>query len=51
MPRKASKKKVSLPVMNPDSAGIDIGATEIYVAVPGDRTQIPYGCSLRLRSI
>jgi transposase len=37
MPRKASKKKVSLPVMNPDSAGIDIGATEIYVAVPGDR--------------
>ena len=42
MPRKqASKKKVALPVMNPDSAGIDIGATEIYVAVPGDRDPDP----------
>jgi len=41
MPRKASKKKLSLPVMNPDSAGIDIGATEIYVAVPGDRDPDP----------
>jgi len=25
------------PIMNPDAAGIDIGATEIYVAVPADR--------------
>src|SRR5689334_6085951 len=41
MPRKTSKKKVSLPVMNPDSAGIDIGATEIYVAVPGGRDPDP----------
>ena len=23
-----------LPVMKPDAAGIDIGSTEIYVAVP-----------------
>ena len=30
-------KKVTLPVMNPDAAGIDIGATEIYVAIPPDR--------------
>jgi hypothetical protein len=38
MPRKqASKKKVALPVLNPDAAGVDIGATEIYVAVPADR--------------
>jgi transposase len=26
-----------LPVMKPDAAGIDIGSTEIYVAVPADR--------------
>jgi transposase len=26
-----------LPVLKPDAAGIDIGATEIYVAVPADR--------------
>ena len=25
-----------LPVMRPDAAGIDIGATEIFVAVPAD---------------
>src|SRR3954465_15419592 len=27
----------TLPVMRPDAAGIDIGATEIFVAVPPDR--------------
>jgi hypothetical protein len=38
MPRKRiNNKKVTLPVLNPDAAGIDIGATEIYVAVPPDR--------------
>ncbi len=26
-----------LPMMRPDAAGIDIGATEIFVAVPADR--------------
>ncbi len=42
MPRKqASKKKVALPVLNPDAAGVDIGATEIYVAVPADRDPDP----------
>ena len=30
-------KKVTLPVMNPAAAGVDIGATEIYVAIPPDR--------------
>lgn len=38
--RKLSKKgnnPAALPVMRPDAAGIDIGATEIYVAVPADR--------------
>jgi hypothetical protein len=27
----------ALPVMRPDAAGIDIGATDIFVAVPMDR--------------
>jgi transposase len=29
--------KAVLPVMRPNAAGIDIGSTEIYVAVPADR--------------
>lgn len=42
MARKKAKKQTSsnnavLPVMRPDAAGIDIGATEIFVAVPSDR--------------
>jgi transposase len=39
MARKRIKnfKKVTLPVLHSDAAGIDIGATEIYVAVPPDR--------------
>src|SRR3954453_1889882 len=43
MPRKRvnKSKKVALPVLNPDAAGIDIGATEIYVAVPADRNPEP----------
>jgi hypothetical protein len=36
--RKARKTEGAvLPVMRPNAAGIDIGATEIYVAVPADR--------------
>jgi len=38
--RKQDGKKTThavLPVMRPDAAGIDIGATEIFVAVPADR--------------
>ena len=34
-------KKVAPPILNPDAAGIDIGATEIYVAVPADRDPEP----------
>ena len=30
-----------MPTMNPNAAGIDIGATEIFVAVPPDRDQRP----------
>jgi transposase len=36
-PGKKTKKMQALPVIQPDAAGIDIGATEIYVAVPADR--------------
>src|SRR5580692_10666187 len=38
---KHKNKKVALPILNPDAAGIDIGATEIYVAVPADRNPEP----------
>ena len=32
--KKKTQKQKSLPFIEPDAAGIDIGATEIYVAVP-----------------
>ncbi len=32
-----SSKKKQLPTVNPNAAGIDIGATSHFVAVPGDR--------------
>jgi transposase len=34
----------SLPVIEPNAAGIDIGATEIFVAVPADRDSEPVRC-------
>jgi transposase len=33
----AKTNNAVMPVMRPDAAGIDIGATEIFVAVPADR--------------
>ena len=33
-----------MPVLHADTAGIDIGATEIYVAVPADRDEEPVRC-------
>src|SRR6266436_2963377 len=38
-PKKRRHRKLdrSLPEMRPDAGGIDIGATEIFVAVPADR--------------
>ena len=43
MPKKRSDKRAAPipPVVHPDAAGIDIGATEIFVAVPVDRDQSP----------
>ncbi len=39
--RGKSKAAPIPPVVHPDAAGIDIGATEIFVAVPVDRDQSP----------
>src|SRR5215469_4191836 len=38
-PKKRKHRKLdrSLPVMRPNAGGIDIGATEVFVAVPADR--------------
>ena len=36
-PKESRANNAQLPVMRPDAAGIDIGATEIFVAVPADR--------------
>jgi transposase len=48
MPRNTRKRKkgrissvVSLPVLRPNAAGIDLGSREIYVAVPPDRDPYP----------
>src|SRR5438309_2213580 len=37
MARKGKRRCDQLPVLHPDAAGIDIGANELFVAVPPDR--------------
>jgi len=37
MVTKRRKKQEDLPVLHPDDAGIDVGASELFVAVPADR--------------
>jgi transposase len=42
--RKNNSKKIGAPVLhclNPNAAGVDVGATEIYIAVPADRDPQP----------
>ncbi|MFL6445710.1 MAG: hypothetical protein ACJ713_17980 [Candidatus Sulfotelmatobacter sp.] len=39
--RKSKKVQASLPILHMDAAGIDIGATEIFVPVPPDRDAEP----------
>ena len=41
--RKGSKKTgaPALHCLNPNAAGVDVGATEIYIAVPPDRDEQP----------
>lgn len=41
--RRPIKAAASLPVVKADAAGIDIGATEIYVCVPSDSCPEPIG--------
>ena len=40
----AISKSVSTRVMQPNAAGVDVGATEIYVAIPPDRDSHPVRC-------
>jgi transposase len=47
MPRLRKSQSTSSPVpriLQPNAAGVDIGATEIYVAVPTDRDSQPVRC-------
>ncbi|WP_320039862.1 hypothetical protein [uncultured Desulfobacter sp.] len=39
--KKSQKSGISLHVLQANAAGIDIGASEIYVAVPEDRSNKP----------
>src|SRR3954465_16066205 len=41
MARKDKRRCDQLPVLHPDAAGIDIGASELFVAVPADRDADP----------
>ena len=38
--RASQRKEEAHPVFQPNAAGIDIGAREIYVAVPADRGRV-----------
>jgi transposase len=44
MPNKHRKRKNELPILHPDAAGVDIGAEEIFVAIPADRDTLPIRC-------
>jgi hypothetical protein len=37
MAKKSKRRCDELPVLHPDAAGIDVGASELYVAVSADR--------------
>lgn len=53
MPRKRKvrgKSTPSLPILRPHAAGIDIGAREVYAAVPSDRDPHPVRCFLTFTS-
>jgi hypothetical protein len=41
MAKKGNRRCDTLPVLHPDAAGIDIGASELYVAVSADRDPHP----------
>ena len=39
-----SARPEGIPILNPNTAGLDIGANEIYAAVPADRDDQPVRC-------
>src|SRR3982751_111584 len=41
MPKKSKRRCDQLPVLHPDAAGIDVGASELFVAVAADRDPHP----------
>jgi transposase len=43
MPKKRTKS-VSLPIVEPRAAGVDVGATQIFVAVPPENDPDPIRC-------
>jgi len=51
MPTRTVKTTKALPVINPNAAGIDVGATEVYGAVPQDRAACPPLCHLHPRPV
>ena len=43
MPRRQRRttRPVTMPILHPHAAGVDVGATELYVCVPLDRDPQP----------
>jgi hypothetical protein len=41
MARKSNRRCDALPILHPDAAGIDVGASDLYVAVSAERDQQP----------
>ena len=41
MAKKGKRRSDQLPVLHPDAAGIDVGASELFVAVSADRDPQP----------
>jgi hypothetical protein len=41
MAKKGKRRIDQLPVLHPDAAGIDVGASELFVAVSADRDPQP----------
>ena len=41
MAKKSKRRCDTLPVLHPDAAGIDVGASELFVAVSADRDPHP----------
>jgi transposase len=44
MAKKGKRRCDTLPILHPDAAGIDVGASELYVAVSADRDPEPVRC-------